>query len=97
MYRNENCLEPAAVTSDPLEWTIHDVEQYITSQPAISHHAVKLKEQDVDGRALLLMNLPTLIHHLGLPHSSAVTLAQYICKVKLAHFLKYLPEREAVN
>ncbi|KAG7176228.1 scm-like with four MBT domains protein 1 [Homarus americanus] len=82
-------LEPATVTSDPLEWTVHDVEQYVASQPAICHHAVRLREQEVDGRAFLLLNLPTLVHHLGLPHSSAVALAQHICRVKLAHFLYY--------
>lgn len=80
-------LEPATVTSDPLDWTVNDVEQYVTGQPAISHHAVKLKEQEVDGRAFLLLNLPTLVQHLGLPHSSAVALAQHICRVKLAHFM----------
>ena len=86
-------MKPAVVNSDPLHWTIHDVEQYVLSQPSISHHAVKLKEQEVDGRALLLLNLPSLVHHLDLPHSSAVILAQHICKVKLAHFTKYLPNR----
>ncbi|KAK3889154.1 hypothetical protein Pcinc_006730 [Petrolisthes cinctipes] len=80
-------LEPATVTSDPLDWTVNDVEQYVTGQPAISHHAVKLKEEEVDGRAFLLLNLPTLVQHLGLPHSSAVALAQHICRVKLAHFM----------
>ncbi|XP_071546771.1 scm-like with four MBT domains protein 2 [Panulirus ornatus] len=80
-------LEPATVTSDPLEWTVHDVEQYVASQPAICHHAVRLREQEIDGRAFLLLNLPTLVQHLGLPHSSAVALAQHICRVKLAHFL----------
>lgn len=80
-------LEPASVTSDPLEWTVHDVEQYVASQPAICHHAVRLREQEVDGRAFLLLNLPTLVQHLGLPHSSAVALAQHVCRVKLAHFL----------
>ncbi|KAG0726743.1 Scm-like with four MBT domains protein 2 [Chionoecetes opilio] len=85
-------LEPASVQSDPLEWTVHDVEQYVAGQPAICHHAVKLRQQEVDGRALLLLNLPTLVQHLGLPHSSAVALAQHICRVKLAHFLFYRPE-----
>ncbi|XP_053634164.1 scm-like with four MBT domains protein 2 [Cherax quadricarinatus] len=82
-------LEPASVTSDPLEWTVHDVEQYVASQSAICHHAVRLREQEIDGRAFLLLNLPTLVQHLGLPHSSAVALAQHICRVKLAHFLFY--------
>lgn len=85
-------LEPATVRSDPLEWTVHDVEQYVAGQPAICHHAVKLRQQEVDGRAFLLLNLPTLVQHLGLPHSSAVALAQHICRVKLAHFLFYKPE-----
>lgn len=85
-------LEPASVRSDPLEWTVHDVEQYVAGQPAICHHAVKLRQQEVDGRAFLLLNLPTLVQHLGLPHSSAVALAQHICRVKLAHFLFYRPE-----
>lgn len=85
-------LEPASVRSDPLEWTVHDVEQYVAGQPAICHHAVKLRQQEIDGRAFLLLNLPTLVQHLGLPHSSAVALAQHICRVKLAHFLFYKPE-----
>ncbi|XP_066941357.1 scm-like with four MBT domains protein 2 isoform X1 [Macrobrachium rosenbergii] len=82
-------LEPAAVTSDPLQWTVKDVEVYVASQPAICHHAVRLREQEVDGRAFLLLNLPTLVQNLGLPHSSAVSLAQHICRVKLAHFMYY--------
>lgn len=87
-------LEPASVTSDPLDWTVHDVEQYVASQPAICHHAVRLREQEVDGRAFLLLNLPTLVQHLGLPHSSAVALAQHICRVKLAHFLYFYSESQ---
>ena len=82
-------LEPAAVTSDPLQWSVRDVEVYVSSQPAICHHAVRLREQEVDGRAFLLLNLPTLVQNLGLPHSSAVSLAQHICRVKLAHFMYY--------
>lgn len=85
-------FEPANVTSDPLDWTVHDVEQYVASQPAICHHAVRLREQEIDGRAFLLLNLPTLVQHLGLPHSSAVALAQHICRVKLAHFLYFYSE-----
>lgn len=85
-------LETAQVDSDPLGWSIDDVERYVSSQPDISHHAVKLKEQEVDGRALLLLNLPSLIHHMGLPHSVAVILAQHICKVKMAHFVNYYPK-----
>lgn len=87
-------LEPASVTSDPLDWTVHDVEQYVASQPAICHHAVRLREQEIDGRAFLLLNLPTLVQHLGLPHSSAVALAQHICRVKLAHFLYFYNETQ---
>ncbi|CAL4101522.1 unnamed protein product, partial [Meganyctiphanes norvegica] len=87
-------LKPADVQSDPLLWTVDDVEHYVVSQPTISHHAPKLKDQQVDGRAFLLLNLPTLIHHLSLPHSSAVALAQHVCRVKLAHFMFYYQQPE---
>ena len=80
---------PAKVDTDPLFWSVDDVEKYVLSQPLISHHAVLLREQEVDGKALLLLNLPTLVHYFNLPHSSAVVLAQHICKVKLAHFVHY--------
>lgn len=87
-------LEPADVQSDPLLWTVDDVEHYVVSQPTISHHAPKLKDQQVDGRAFLLLNLPTLIHHLSLPRCAAVSLAQHVCRVKLAHFMYYYPKPE---
>lgn len=86
-------LEAADLASDPLEWSVEDVERYVASQPAIGHHAVRLREQEVDGRALLLLNLPSLVHHLRLPHGAAVALAQHICKVKMAHFLYFHPDK----
>lgn len=81
-------IPPAEVVNDPLMWTVTDVYEYVSKDPSVCHHASWLRRERVDGRALLLLNLTTLVYHLQLPHRALLPLAHLLCRLKMAHLLK---------
>ena len=65
---------PADVSSDPLLWSVEEVFEYISKQPSVSHHAGWLKSECIDGHALLLLDLYSLLTFSRQPHASILPL-----------------------
>lgn len=80
-------IEPADINTDPATWTVQEVFEHVSREANIAHHATWLRNEKVDGRALLLLNLSTLMKHLKLPHKALLPLAHHLCKLKMAHLL----------
>ena len=93
-FSRSHAIEPAEVSTDPLRWDVDDVFNYVSHQANIAHHATWLRNECVDGRALLLLNLSTLHVQLALPHRALLPLAHHLCKLKMAHLI--LRENNAV-
>ncbi|XP_014673390.1 PREDICTED: polyhomeotic-like protein 2 [Priapulus caudatus] len=70
---------------NPLEWSVDDVARFIENTEC-AHMSRILREQEIDGQALLLLNLPTVQEHLELKLGPAVKLCHHIERVKVAFF-----------
>ncbi|CAL8242284.1 unnamed protein product [Merluccius merluccius] len=74
--------------SNPLEWSVGDVVQFITSTDCASLANI-FQEQDIDGQALLLLTLPTVQECMDLKLGPAIKLCHQIERVKVAFYRQY--------
>ncbi|XP_030641331.1 scm-like with four MBT domains protein 2 isoform X2 [Chanos chanos] len=74
--------------SNPLEWSVSDVVQFIQSTDCASLAKI-FQEQDIDGQALLLLTLPTVQECMDLKLGPAIKLCHQIERVKVAFYSQY--------
>ncbi|KAM8930656.1 scm-like with four MBT domains protein 1 [Pelodytes ibericus] len=77
--------DPLTLDSNPLDWSIGDVINYIKSTDC-AHLARLFQEQEIDGKALLLLNLPAVQDCMDLKLATAIKLCYHIERVKLAFY-----------
>ncbi|KAM9324504.1 scm-like with four MBT domains protein 1 [Gastrophryne carolinensis] len=77
--------EPLTLNASPLDWNVTDVVDYVRSTDC-SHLAKLFQEQEIDGRALLLLNLPAIQDCMDLKPAMAIKLCYHIERVKLAFY-----------
>ncbi|XP_056380048.1 scm-like with four MBT domains protein 1 isoform X2 [Hyla sarda] len=80
--------EPLTLNGSPLDWTVNDVVEYIKSTDC-SHLARLFQEQEIDGKALLLLNLPAVQDCMDLKPAMAIKLCYHIERVKLAFYQSF--------
>ncbi|XP_051977140.1 scm-like with four MBT domains protein 2 isoform X2 [Xyrauchen texanus] len=73
---------------NPLEWSVSDVVDFITSTDCASLAKI-FQEQDIDGQALLLLTLPTVQECMDLKLGPAIKLCHQIERVKVAFYSQY--------
>lgn len=56
----------------PQDWNIDDVVQWVTMIPQCAPYAENFRRQEIDGKALLLLEIYHLVAHLALPTGPAV-------------------------
>lgn len=76
------------LSSNPLHWSVQDVVRFIKETDCAPVARV-FKEQEIDGQALLLLNLPTVQEYLDLKLGPAIKLCHHIEKIKVAFFQQY--------
>ncbi|KAF4518842.1 hypothetical protein B566_EDAN006693 [Ephemera danica] len=82
-------LNNLRLTSNPLRWSVDDVAHYLRQTPDCGTLAGRLAEEDIDGHAFMLLNLPTVQENLHLQLSTAIKLCQHVERVKFAYFSDY--------
>ena len=75
--------------SNPLDWPAATTAAYLAQQPDVAHLAPLFLKDDVDGQALLLLNLPSVLQHWQLKLGEAITLSRHIESIKLAFFRQF--------
>lgn len=80
--------ERLVLERNPLEWSVSDVVEYITSTDCASLAKI-FQEQDIDGQALLLLTLPTVQECMDLKLGPAIKLCHQIERVKVAFYSQY--------
>ncbi|XP_039225480.1 scm-like with four MBT domains protein 2 isoform X2 [Crotalus tigris] len=80
--------EMLILESNPLEWTVTDVVQFLRLTDCASLAKI-FQEQDIDGQALLLLTLPTVQECMELKLGPAIKLCHQIERVKLAFYAQY--------
>uniref|UniRef100_A0A667Z9B3 Scm like with four mbt domains 2 n=1 Tax=Myripristis murdjan TaxID=586833 RepID=A0A667Z9B3_9TELE len=73
---------------NPLEWSVDEVVQFISSTDCASLANI-FQEQDIDGQALLLLTLPTVQECMDLKLGPAIKLCHQIERVKVAFYRQY--------
>lgn len=76
------------LATNPLHWNVSDVVAFIKGTDC-AQMARLLKEQEIDGQALLLLTLPTIQEHLELKLGPAIKLCNHIERVKLAFYSQF--------
>ena len=77
------------LASNPVTWSTEEVREYLASKEDVGHLAEMFKQEEVDGEAFLLLNLPTLLEHWSMKMTEAIMLARHIESVKLAFFKQF--------
>lgn len=80
--------EELRLDTNPLHWSVEEVIKFI-KETDCAQLARLLKDQDIDGQALLLLTLPTVQEHLELKLGPAVKLCHQVERVKLAFYSQY--------
>ncbi|XP_012696666.1 scm-like with four MBT domains protein 1 [Clupea harengus] len=74
--------------SSPLEWSVTDVARFIRTTDCAPLARIFL-DQEIDGQALLLLNLPTVQECMDLKLGPAIKLCHHIERVKLAFYQQF--------
>uniref|UniRef100_A0A8C1EFR9 SAM domain-containing protein n=1 Tax=Cyprinus carpio carpio TaxID=630221 RepID=A0A8C1EFR9_CYPCA len=74
--------------SSPLEWSVTDVVRFIRTTDCAPLARI-FKDQEIDGQALLLLNLPTVQECMDLKLGPAIKLCHHIEQVKLAFYQQF--------
>jgi hypothetical protein len=69
-----------------MQWSVTDVSKYLRGTSDCAAIAQRLAEEDIDGHAFMLLNLPTIQENLQIQLGSAIKLCQHIERVKFAYF-----------
>ncbi|XP_043273622.1 scm-like with four MBT domains protein 1 [Venturia canescens] len=80
--------------SNPLFWTVDDVFRYLRKTNDCKDLAYRVKQEEIDGLAFLLLNLPSLTEHMKLRTSLAMKLCRHVEQVKVTFFLRHINEVE---
>ncbi|TSV54876.1 Scm-like with four MBT domains protein 1 [Bagarius yarrelli] len=83
--------EPAqklCLDSSPLEWSVTDVVHFIRTTDCAPLARIFM-DQEIDGQALLLLNLPTVQECMDLKLGPAIKLCHHIERVKLAFYQQF--------
>lgn len=89
-YREPPPIRQITLPSNPLLWTSTDLSDFLACQSDVAHMAHLFKEEQVDGQAFLLLNLPTVLEHWQLRLSEAIMIARHVESVKLAFYKQFV-------
>ncbi|XP_023221648.1 scm-like with four MBT domains protein 1 [Centruroides sculpturatus] len=84
----KTCQTPFQLHSNPLNWNVDDVVRFLKTTDCAPLARI-LKEQEVDGQAFLLLNLPIVQEFLELKPEPAIRLCRQIERVKLAFYRSF--------
>ena len=84
--------------SNPLLWTPTQVAEYLSQQEDVARHAPLFLKDEVDGPALLLLNLPSMLDQWqasGISLGDGISLAKQVESIKLAFYSQFAFKQEA--
>ncbi|ESO87232.1 hypothetical protein LOTGIDRAFT_107440, partial [Lottia gigantea] len=72
------------LSSDPEDWSIDDVVQFITeTDPGLTVHTELFRKHEIDGKALLLLNSDMMMKYMGLKLGPILKLCNIVQKLKM--------------
>ncbi|GIY61158.1 scm-like with four MBT domains protein 1, partial [Caerostris extrusa] len=82
--------KPTLLESNPLDWSVEDVVQYLQKTDIIALAPLIIKEQEIDGQALLMLNLFNVQEYLHLKPEPAEKFCYLIKNLKIEFFTHYV-------
>ena len=76
-------------TTDRIDKNHFQVAEYLSAQEDVARLAPLFLKDEVDGAALLLLNLPSMLDHWRLRLGEAVALAKHVERIKLAFYSQF--------
>ncbi|XP_043254702.1 scm-like with four MBT domains protein 1 [Colletes gigas] len=94
MQKKQRRPKTRKLDSNPLFWSVDDVFRYLRKTNDCKDIAYRVKQEEIDGLAFLLLNLPSLTQHMKLRTSLAMKLCRHVEQVKVTFFLRHINEIE---
>ncbi|XP_018361151.1 PREDICTED: scm-like with four MBT domains protein 1 [Trachymyrmex cornetzi] len=94
MQKTQRRPKTRKLDSNPLYWSVDDVFRYLRKTNDCKDIAYRIKEEEIDGLAFLLLNLPSLTQHMKLRTSLAMKICRHVEQVKVTFFLRHIHEVE---
>ncbi|BFZ09138.1 hypothetical protein BsWGS_12177 [Bradybaena similaris] len=78
---------PLKLEKNPIEWSISDVGEFLqTTDCADKDLVARLRMEEIDGQALLLLTLPNVQEYMGIKLGPAIKLCHLIERIKIAFY-----------
>ncbi|XP_077295984.1 scm-like with four MBT domains protein 2 [Arctopsyche grandis] len=81
-----HCEMNLPLPPNPSVWTVDDLFKYLNRFDDCREMACKIKEEEIDGIAFIMLNLPTMREHLKLKTESALALCKHVTSLKMTYF-----------
>ncbi|KAH9504832.1 Scm-like with four MBT domains protein 2 [Bulinus truncatus] len=79
--------QPLKFKKNPLEWSVSEVGEFLQTTDCADRELVaRLRTEEIDGQALLLLTLPNVQEYMGIKLGPAIKLCHLIERIKLSFF-----------
>ncbi|XP_026487032.2 scm-like with four MBT domains protein 2 [Vanessa tameamea] len=74
---------------NPLDWSVDDVYDYLSSTDDCKLIADKMKQEEIDGQAFIMLDLPIITHFLHMKKEFAMQLCKHITMVRWYYIVNF--------
>ncbi|CAL1529108.1 unnamed protein product [Lymnaea stagnalis] len=79
--------QPLKLEKNPLEWTVAEVGEFLQTTDCADRELVaRLRTEEIDGQALLLLTLPNVQEYMGIKLGPAIKLCHLIERIKISFY-----------
>ncbi|GBP51747.1 Scm-like with four MBT domains protein 2 [Eumeta japonica] len=81
--------EDLKLSSNPLDWSISDVYTYLSNTEDCKLIAEKMRQEEIDGQAFIMLDLPTVKEFLHIRQEFALKLCKHISMLKWYYIVNF--------
>lgn len=74
---------------NPLDWTVDDVYNYLSNTEDCKLIAERMKQEEIDGQAFIMLDLPIITDSLHMKKEFAMLLCKHITKVRWYYIVNF--------
>lgn len=74
---------------NPLDWSVDDVYEYLSNTDDCKLIAEKMKQEEIDGQAFIMLDLPIITHFLHMKKEYAMQLCKHITMVRWYYIVNF--------
>lgn len=77
------------LSSNPLEWSVDDVHTYLSNTEDCKLIADKMRQEEIDGQAFIMMDMPVIKEFLHLKKEFALQLCKHITMIRWYYIVNF--------